>query len=740
MPTTSQHLKTDTTLEELRAAAPRDELELALSAGFVWWMASIAVLLIGSYALPPVMEHGLDYWRLGGVIFNVGMAVSHVTWMKRLPPALAFRAIFGATLLAGFANLLMTLAAPAAIVALTINLLPGVMYAAYFLSGRKTVVVTALVTLYTLVPVIINSNAAVEQRMTSRLTVWMPIVWLIALAIHMQNHERHKAVSAAVRQASTDPLTGIDNLRALRQRAAEVLDLGHDAGRVTALLLIDLDALKEINVRHGHATGDLVLQSVANSLARSASRSHEVVRIGGDMFAVLIEDVAVGDIAAMTLRYRGAATSAAARGDVPGLHLEVSVGVAVSPRDGTTFEQLMTAADRSLYAEKRDRGGVREPVASGNSPIQSRLSPQSPPKSTAVPTADSIPESEQPVFLGRPLHAVSATIGWYLAIMLVLLSTAMPDADRSRFGVMLPVVLCMFIPATLNFFFIPAIGSTRHLVNDMITLGVIAWVAYLTGGAESPAWPLVFMFLIHDGWFMSARQLAPRVLAIVLVILAPLVYADIGIGAHRTATVTTLYMGVYVAFAQTLAMGLNRTYMIRAQSIARRLAALDPLTGLPNRRSFERALNTRLEQLHYHDVDALAIVMLDLDGLQHINAEHGHGTGDILLCAIADALRSMTRAADLVARIGSDEFVALMPTSDEHQVRALAKRLVRTVDDCVARSPNAAAAKVTACAGFSLYPTHGRTFDELVSAAELAVLTVKAGGRPSRVSNIVVGL
>ncbi|MBK5230752.1 MAG: diguanylate cyclase, partial [Thermoleophilia bacterium] len=340
MANTTQDLKTDTTLEELRTAAPRDERELALAIGFAWWLASIVVLLVGSYALPPVMEHGLDYWRISGLIVSVALAVSYVTWMKRLPPAMAYRAIFGATLLAGLMNLPLMLAAPATVAALTINLLLGVMYAAYFLSGRQTVVVTALVTLYAMVPSIVHESG-IDQRMTSRLTVWLPIVWLIAIAIRLQNHERRRAVASAEHQALTDPLTGIANLRAMRRRVADALELSHRAGRVAALLLIDLDGLKTINTRHGHTAGDNVLQNVANSLARSARPSELVARIGGDMFAVLIENVAVGEVAATMLRYRATATDAATDVSVPDLRLNAHVGVAIYPDDGIAFEQLM---------------------------------------------------------------------------------------------------------------------------------------------------------------------------------------------------------------------------------------------------------------------------------------------------------------------------------------------------------------------------------------------------------------
>ncbi len=733
-------LKTDATLDELRAAAPRDERELAMIVGAVWWIVSPLSLVVGTFLLPPVIDSGINEWRVGGMAFALVVAASHLTWMRRLPPKAGYDALFVTVLIGLSCTLTLMLVAPVTVAALTLHLLPAAMFSAYFLSGRRTAVVVALVTVITVVPLIFNLDESTAQRMTSRLTVWMPIVWLISLAIHLQGRDRRESVAAAERQAFTDPLTSIDNLRALIRNAERVLARPVTHARVTALLVIDIDELREINTMFGHAAGDDVLRDVAKSLSAVVGPGHTVARISGDTFAVLIEEVSPADVAAMVLRYRSAVQSAPIREELPGLRLDAAIGEATRPADGDTLEELMTAAERSLYAVKQEHASIREPVAAGSTVADVKTTPrprteEDPPDPTAIK-----PASEEPFFLGRPLHSLTAVVAWYLAITLVLTSLAMPDADRSQLDSILIYGFALFVPATLNFFFTPAIGTVRHAVNDAITLAAIAVAAYLTGGALSPAWALVFMFLMHDGWFMSGRQLAPRFLGATLVILLPVFYDDLGSGAQRTATIATLYMGVVITFEQILAMGFNRTYMLRAEDITRRLAELDPLTGLPARPAFEQVMHVRLGELRYYDIDALAIVMLDLDGFKRINAERGHGAGDRVLCDVADTLRATTRGEDLVARIGADEFAVLMPTNDEQQAHALAERLVNAADACLKSSPDTEGLTITARAGFALYPTHGRSVDQLVAAAELALLTVKAGGRPSRVSKIVVGL
>lgn len=755
MPATTHSLKTDATLEELRAAAPRDERELALIVGFVWWLISTLTLLAGTFLLPMVIEHGIGELRVFGAAWGLAVAISHVTWMRRLSTPATYQALFAATLLAVLTNLAMMLVAPTAVAALTFNLLPSVMFAAYFLDRRQAATVTAVATVCAIVPLIYAADASAAERMTSRLTIWLPVMWLTALAIHLQKRERREAVADARIQATTDPLTGVANVRELRRRAAAVLGRGRAVGRASVLLLVDIDDLKEINAVYGNEFGDTVLRSVASALERATGPGHLVSRISGDLFAVLIDDADRRDVPALTSRYRGAARSAASQLPLGDLRLDVGVGVALVPDDGDDFFKLLSAADDALEREKRRHGSIRTPVPGGQDPPNHHL--DSTAGSDRVNATDrqasertanlgggfeveEVPKSERPVFWGRPLHALSAVVGWYLAILLSLLSLAMPDADHSHIDIAIPVIAAMFVPATLNFFFTPRIGSVRHLVHDLITLAAVASVARLTGGSESPVAALVFLFLIHDGWFMRGRDLAARFIAVALVLVSPVLYEDLDRGQQFAPNLAAIFMALFVALEQMLAMGLNRTYIMRAEHVAARLADLDPLTGLLHRQAFERVLARRLKRLRHENLDGIAVVMLDLDNFRRVNSQHGYDRGDELLCKVADALREQSRSDDVIARMGADEFAILIPAGDERDARTLAQRLVNAVNERVSRLPYALEPQVSARAGFSLYPTHGHTLDDLISAAELALLTVKASGRPTRVSRIVVEL
>ena len=154
----------------------------------------------------------------------------------------------------------------------------------------------------------------------------------------LEDHLRH--------QAARDSLTGLSNYRHL----AEVLDMeikrSERTGREFALLLFDLDGLKQINDRYGHLTGSHAICRAANVL--SFCRDIDTAaRYGGDEFAVVLPETGVE--AANNVAQRISETIA---NDGQGPVLSVSIGVAVYPHDGERIEALLRKADVTMYAMK----------------------------------------------------------------------------------------------------------------------------------------------------------------------------------------------------------------------------------------------------------------------------------------------------------------------------------------------------------------------------------------------------
>jgi diguanylate cyclase (GGDEF)-like protein len=159
--------------------------------------------------------------------------------------------------------------------------------------------------------------------------------------------------------ASRDPLTGLVNRVAIRERLDQALSTP-SGERSFALLIIDLDRFKYVNDTHGHAVGDELLRVVAQRLLALAGEGDLVARLGGDEFAVIQTVVGFGDeTGALALRI---CRDLAVPYELGTLRATVgaSVGVAFAARDAAAATELMKAADMALYAAKgQGRGSVR---------------------------------------------------------------------------------------------------------------------------------------------------------------------------------------------------------------------------------------------------------------------------------------------------------------------------------------------------------------------------------------------
>lgn len=157
------------------------------------------------------------------------------------------------------------------------------------------------------------------------------------------------------------------------------------------------------------------------------------------------------------------------------------------------------------------------------------------------------------------------------------------------------------------------------------------------------------------------------------------------------------------------------------------LAHSDALTGLANRRSFEARFNEELQRAQ-RGRRPLALVLLDIDELKPINDTFGHASGDHLLRVVAAVLRAQTRAIDVAARIGGDEFALLLPDTEREGLGILMDRLTR--DLC---SQHVQGRPPTVSAGVAIYPDDGRLSHELLERADAALYAAKRARRTASV-------
>lgn len=153
------------------------------------------------------------------------------------------------------------------------------------------------------------------------------------------------------------------------------------------------------------------------------------------------------------------------------------------------------------------------------------------------------------------------------------------------------------------------------------------------------------------------------------------------------------------------------------------LAVTDPLTGLYNRRHFERRLEEEVHQAarFHHDI---AACMLDLDGFRAINSQYGHAGGDRALIHAARIVRGDLRSYDVAGRLGGDEFAFFLSRA----TREVAMRIAERVRRSIAGSP-CGAIRVTASIGVAVFPSDARTPEALLAAADKALYAAKNAGR-----------
>jgi diguanylate cyclase (GGDEF)-like protein len=164
-------------------------------------------------------------------------------------------------------------------------------------------------------------------------------------------------------QALRDPLTGLHNRRYLFEMAPALLELARRQGNTLSVVLLDLDHFKLLNDTYGHQAGDLVLQRFAALLTQMLRRSDIVCRHGGEEFVAVMPDIDAEGTESMLNRLLlafQAHTTESGRRRLPGGSF--SAGIAMFPRHGTTLEQLLSRADRGLYAAK-NHGRARIEVA-----------------------------------------------------------------------------------------------------------------------------------------------------------------------------------------------------------------------------------------------------------------------------------------------------------------------------------------------------------------------------------------
>jgi diguanylate cyclase (GGDEF)-like protein len=159
-----------------------------------------------------------------------------------------------------------------------------------------------------------------------------------------------------------------------------------------------------------------------------------------------------------------------------------------------------------------------------------------------------------------------------------------------------------------------------------------------------------------------------------------------------------------------------------------RAAKVDGLTGLYNRREFDRMLAEEIRRGERYG-GSLSLIMGDIDHFKNFNDTHGHQAGDEALRSVAQTLKGGLRAMDKACRFGGEEFVLILPESDAEAACHSAERLRAAVEARDVHLDGKQTAKVTISLGVATYPGNGATPETLLKSADSALYKAKENGR-----------
>lgn len=154
-----------------------------------------------------------------------------------------------------------------------------------------------------------------------------------------------------------------------------------------------------------------------------------------------------------------------------------------------------------------------------------------------------------------------------------------------------------------------------------------------------------------------------------------------------------------------------------------RISITDDLTGLFNRRHFEKILNEKLPTALAED-KSVCLALIDIDGFKFINDTYGHPVGDKVLQTVANLLRTMVRPNDTVARLAGDEFALVIFDTDINEAKSICEALLDSINNTRVRL-TIGHLQVRASIGMSIAPIHGNTMQELIGSADVALYQAK---------------
>lgn len=557
-----------------------------------------------------------------------------------------------------------------------------------------------------------------------------------------------------------DSLTGLPNRRYFDETLRGILDSA-TRGEPIVLAIFDLDAFKALNDRLGHPAGDECLRAIGAHLREHIHPEHEfAARHGGEEFVVVWQGADPDDARARVeqLRRSIGELSIAALGSAVVTASAGSAELCVAAGDSTAMSSAQQAGLTHALMERADQAVYRA-KESGRDRTEHDLMP--------VRTADPLTADTEPVAYddtGPQLRATATTLRFARAEdEAAFLALFEVQGRRARRFIMtgLLIVCAVILVSQDALLKIPPAASTFGSLT--LTVGIApAAVAALVGASwprlqrwsapiyiaavavvltaqmferaiQTPKGFDVVPFLMPVSVLLSlgiARIAYRLLMPSMVVLLAGLIVCElttIAVTGNEVLTINTTVIMVYATVRFAYALEQSRRLDWSRSKILEALSRTDPLTRLPNRRSFTAALRDELAAGRKP-----VLLLIDVDHFKEYNDRFGHIAGDECLCAVGAQLQ---RAADahggIAARLGGEEFAVILPGGHDSRGRAETLRAAVTGP----HSEDTAGLAITVSAGLAAWPIDDPVDDpdtaaaRLIERADAALYEAKRTGR-----------
>jgi len=329
-----------------------------------------------------------------------------------------------------------------------------------------------------------------------------------------------------------------------------------------------------------------------------------------------------------------------------------------------------------------------------------------------------------------------------LAYVLFALRGHVPDAASILLGNALASATSSFLLGAVCRFQGRRLSWPAMLMPPLVLVGLLALFLYDFGIrvalaslvlAGQAAWVLWALFDRRRDTMGRGARMVMVGMAIEVAVLLARAAAGAGhtLGAQHLLQADGIQILTFITtFSVLLIASLGFVFMSkeRADEINRRLAALDELTGVANRRSIIAALDRDVARA-IRTREPLAVMMVDIDHFKNVNDEHGHLAGDQVLRKVVDVVRRRLRSQDIVGRYGGEEFLVVLCDTPLQGAQQLAEQLREAVQASRSLCGGQEVAVTVSVGVFGGRLEPGDGWDQLIHAADNALYRAKQNGR-----------